>query len=109
MMLKQYSKPCKGCVYLGYIGGELGCCNYIFMKGHSRPCPPGKECTVKEKKSRVNAKDLTINGKTLCVKKWAEITGISKNTLYFWYTRFGREYTEKKVLEIWNGRKEDGK
>ena len=80
-------------------------CEYLFITGHRRPCPGGKDCTVKEKKSRINAKELTINGQTKCVTEWAKRTGISKNTLYFWYTRFGREYTEKKALEVWEGRK----
>ena len=27
---------------------EHGSCSYIFKVGHSRPCPPGEDCTVKE-------------------------------------------------------------
>lgn len=102
------SKYCNGCVY--YSGGfeNNKTCNYIFMEGHSRPCPPGKDCTVKVKKSRINARDLTIDGKTMCVPDCAKLTGISKDTIYSWYTKFGREYTENKVIEVWNGRKEDG-
>lgn len=106
---KQSSQYCEGCLYYGGEFEYNKCCNYIFVHGKKRPCPPGKDCTVKVKKSRINARDLTINGQTKCVVEWAEITGISKNTLYFWYTRFGREYTEQKVLEVWNRRKEDGK
>lgn len=39
--------PCKGCVY--FFGRAEGneCCNYIFIVGHRRPCPPGKDCTEK--------------------------------------------------------------
>lgn len=29
---------------------ETGSCSYIFIVGHRRPCPPGRECIVKEKK-----------------------------------------------------------
>jgi hypothetical protein len=36
-----------------YFMGEITkCCNYIFIKGHSRPCPPGKACTVKVKRRK---------------------------------------------------------
>ena len=97
--------PCYGCKYACHGTGAVFYCEYIFIEGHRRPCPGGKDCTVKEKKSRINGKDLTINGKTMCVTEWAKRTGISKNTLYFWYTRFGREFTEKKALEVWEGRK----
>ena len=30
---------------------QTGSCSYIFIVGHSRPCPPGRECTVKEKRN----------------------------------------------------------
>jgi hypothetical protein len=39
------AKYCEGCVY--YQGEITKCCNYIFIKGKSRPCPPGKDCTEK--------------------------------------------------------------
>lgn len=50
-------KHCKGCVYWGaaYEGNE--CCNYIFVEGHSRPCPPGKGCTEKIVGKRKRAVD----------------------------------------------------
>lgn len=48
------AKYCKGCKYWwgAYDGYEM--CNYIFCKGHRRPCPPGKDCTEKviDKKKR---------------------------------------------------------
>ena len=43
---------CKGCIHYLKTGGELRCCHYIFRKGHSRPCDPGKDCTVKETRRR---------------------------------------------------------
>ena len=46
-----YDRACKGCYYLTQAGG-YGCCNYIFMEGHRRPCPPGKACTVKTKQKK---------------------------------------------------------
>lgn len=42
-----YDRARKGCIYLGK-AGAYGCCNYIFMVGKPRPCPPSKDCTVKE-------------------------------------------------------------
>ena len=47
-----YDRHCKGCTHLIRVGA-WGCCNYIFDMGHSRPCPPGKHCTVKTKKKRL--------------------------------------------------------
>ena len=47
---KVYERACAGCVYFGWVGSYLGCCNYILMEGKRRPCPPGKGCTVKTKK-----------------------------------------------------------
>ena len=41
------AKYCKGCVYWGGGSANNACCNYIFCVGHSRPCPPGKDCTEK--------------------------------------------------------------
>lgn len=38
---------CKGCAYLGYAGSGMMCCDYIFKEERRRPCPPGKDCTVK--------------------------------------------------------------
>ena len=43
---------CKGCVYWGGDSENNACCNYIFVKGHRRPCPPGKDCTEKIKGKR---------------------------------------------------------
>ena len=56
---KVYNKACAGCVYMTFIAGYLGCCDYIFMEGKRRPCPPGKGCTVKKKKG----KKVTEDGK----------------------------------------------
>ena len=41
------TKNCKNCVYWGGDYPCNFCCNYILDEGHSRPCPPGKGCTVK--------------------------------------------------------------
>ena len=41
------TSPCRGCIYQGYAGGNLKCCDYIFKVGKPRPCPPGKDCTVR--------------------------------------------------------------
>lgn len=51
-------RACKGCIYLGRAGCH-GCCDYIFIKGKPRPCPPGKACTVKEtKRKKRGTKDV---------------------------------------------------
>ena len=47
-MEKADIKNCKNCYYFKqlYPGGER-CCHYILIEGKRRPCPPGKDCTVK--------------------------------------------------------------
>lgn len=49
--------PCEGCIHAVSVAKskglngrtyELKCCNYILDTGRKRPCPPGKDCTVKE-------------------------------------------------------------
>lgn len=45
-------KHCEGCHYYRCIcTGWMGC-NYILLTGKKRPCPPGKDCTVKKEKRR---------------------------------------------------------
>lgn len=50
-----YDRACKGCIYLGR-AGMFGCCDYIFIKGKPRHCPPGNGCTAKKKRSAVDGK-----------------------------------------------------
>lgn len=39
---------CEGCVYLDF----GGCCAYMARAGHSRGCPPGEGCKVKDTRPR---------------------------------------------------------
>lgn len=45
---------CRGCVYAGYLcsqsayKGRPDFCSYILTTGHSRPCPAGAGCTVRQ-------------------------------------------------------------
>lgn len=56
MEYKDGRKYCVGCWYFfGYYEGSR-CCNYIFVRGEKRPCPPGKDCTVKKKERRKTRK-----------------------------------------------------
>jgi hypothetical protein len=48
------AKYCEGCVY--FQGEITKMCSYIFVKGKSRPCPPGKDCTVKIERKRYREK-----------------------------------------------------
>lgn len=57
MLKKTYNRACLGCIYMGWVGSYLGCCNYLLMTGKRRPCPPGKECTVKHKQKRTRRTD----------------------------------------------------
>lgn len=44
--MAEHNRNCVDCVYKGLLVNEVHCA-YIFKVGHSRPCPPGDECTVK--------------------------------------------------------------
>lgn len=52
------SKHCKGCMYMD----SSQHCIYIIMMDKQRPCPPGKDCTVKtvqkKKKKRIQIRGL---------------------------------------------------
>ena len=43
---------CKHCLYFQGQFDENCCCNYIFLEGHRRPCPPGEGCTVRKRRPR---------------------------------------------------------
>ena len=51
MKNKSYDRACAGCVYFGWVS-YMGCCNYFLKTGKRRPCPPGKDCTVKQKRKK---------------------------------------------------------
>lgn len=40
-----------GAGIFGYYEGSR-CCNYIFVQGEKRPCPPGKDCTERREKTK---------------------------------------------------------
>ena len=42
--MQDQKSPCVGCIYYGK---STGTCDYILIEDHSRPCPPGPECTVR--------------------------------------------------------------
>ena len=42
-------RHCLGCKYYCSIYPELYYCSYLIQTDKRRPCPPGKDCTVKEK------------------------------------------------------------
>lgn len=45
-------KHCVGCYFYRCIcTGWVGC-HYILLTGKKRPCPPGKDCTVKKERRR---------------------------------------------------------
>ena len=55
------AKYCKGCVYWGGDYDNNYCCNYIFIEGHSRPCPAGKDCTEKVIGKRIRPMEFGEN------------------------------------------------
>ena len=56
--------PCDGCYGCYFYGGRWAttkCCNYFLITGQRRPCPPGKECTVRIGKESTRRKAMTVN------------------------------------------------
>ena len=74
-------------------------------------CPENcRWVTPKENsRNRRNTKYLTLNGITKCVSEWCETIPISPYTIYWWYRKFGRQYTEERIEKelaeaMWNRR-----
>lgn len=42
---KRMRKPCRTC---GFWNEMFWCCDYLFVTGRRRPCPPGRRCTVRK-------------------------------------------------------------
>lgn len=42
----EHGSHCRGCIYCAIVGG-MASCDYLFQVGTPRPCPPGKDCTVR--------------------------------------------------------------
>lgn len=63
---EEIRRACKGCIYQAK--GKY--CDYLETAGHRRPCPPGKDCTVKKTGDRrrtvdySRVRDLYREGKT---------------------------------------------
>ena len=49
-------------------------------------------------------KFITLNGETKTIAEWKTITGISEYTMYWWYSKFGKEGCESRVIAAWNRR-----
>ncbi len=49
-MEKIVDEHCLGCKYYRQIYECLYYCAYLIQTDKRRPCPPGKDCTVKEKR-----------------------------------------------------------
>lgn len=92
-------KHCIGCQYYTGITDNIYYCSYFVKEDKLRPCPPGKDCTVKKykkgykpkpQKPRKEKKDIipanavwyTYKGETKLLTEWANIVGIPKATLY---------------------------
>lgn len=47
---RQMQERCHGCIYFGAERYMNATCNYLFIVGHSRGCPPGEGCTKRKEK-----------------------------------------------------------
>ena len=86
-------KPCRGCIYAGWTSSGDACCDYILIVGRRRPCPPGKECTVKRAaKQAINweAAREAYDGGALD-REIAKAAGCSIATVRLWREREGLE------------------
>ena len=45
-------KNCWNCFYWQGHSEPAMCCNYLLITDKRRPCPPGKDCTVKKPRKR---------------------------------------------------------
>lgn len=45
-------KYCYDCIYWQGHDEHCMCCHYLLVTDKRRPCPPGKDCTVKIKRKR---------------------------------------------------------
>lgn len=78
---------CKGCAYLGYAGGGYTCCDYLFKENRRRPCPPGKDCTVKitpkqkemlDKQRKKESKRVVMGACQWCGAEFIQVSNGSK-------------------------------
>ena len=47
-------KYCIGCKYYTKITDGVRYCSYMFRTDNRRPCPPGKDCTVRVERKKKN-------------------------------------------------------
>jgi hypothetical protein len=47
-----FDKNCLGCKWYSRVWADLHICEYLLKTDKKRPCPPGKDCTVKELRKR---------------------------------------------------------
>ena len=79
----------------------------IDVNGNYEPTNCRWVAPKENSRNRRNTKYLTLNGETKCIAEWCENIPISHNTIYWWYRKFGREWTEKKIekeISSWNRR-----
>lgn len=120
-------KHCVGCQYYTGITEYMYYCAYFVREDKRRPCPPGKDCTVridkagykpkpkkpKEPKERIqkNIVILTYKGETKPLAEWSKIVGINARTLYYRIKVMGwsvEKALETPSMKTGNGKKKEG-
>ena len=51
-IIKMGSPYCRGCIYRSGNNDDINICNYYLTTGIRRPCPAGKDCTVRKSKRK---------------------------------------------------------
>ena len=53
-----YCPDCLNCIYYRGFASDVFMCNYYLDTGKRRPCPPGKDCTVRVPRKRIRKKKV---------------------------------------------------
>lgn len=89
---------CRGCIYKSGRGSDQ-LCAFLLLTGRVRPCPPGRDCTVKTMEGEeldiakalsfdeVRAVELLGEGKS--AGEIAAELGVTRNKIYSWANRRG--------------------
>lgn len=104
------AKGCEGCFFLSEY---FGCCNYLIYTDKRRPCPGGKDCTVKTAQTPANRKageghggrplkwdtekglQLWLEGKTLA--EIAKEVGSSQTTVSYYAARYWSHLKDQRA------------
>lgn len=101
---KRMQRSCIGCGY------HAGCCIYILITGHRRPCPPGDACTVylPVKKEDQAERDKRLGRRNNFLFQQHPKTGqVAPNINVKATPALARVYLSKEAAELYEGGRSD--